>query len=153
MKFAFFTDVFEFIKNFTSWIKENRATPEGRAVLLAIGLSIVVGVSGSFISYKQGEINQETKDLLLFEKQDKKMDNLQIKVDALQSKLANRDCTDEIRRWKSLFEDLYLKTSDKSLELENERDRELREVELAETIKRREQEKTKELINIRNNIK
>lgn len=130
--------------------------PEGRVALIVIFGSLAFGFFWGNSRYDKGVAEQKKNDSILIagykeQIQEIKKDNKLLTANNLsqQERLENRDCTEEIRRYKTLFNELNFKTAQDVNITIAQRQKETEERLLAEQSLRIEKQKTKELQQIK----
>lgn len=151
---------FPVIKSALNWFKDYYNSPEGKRVIILIACSLAFGFYSKNIGYDKGISFQKKEDSLTidrFEKQIVKHEKayfaLKVENDAQQKKLEDRDCTDEVMKYRTLFQNLKTETTQSAEIVIAQKNKEVEERKNAETILKADQKKTKDLIKIKNTLK
>ena len=148
------------IKDIFNWFKDYYETPEGKRAIIVIVSSLAFGFYYGSVRYEHGMAFQKKEDSLTIARIEKsnlaliaEKQELQKKSDIQQEKLENRDCTDEVMRYRTLFESLKSETAQSARIVIAQKNKEVQERKQNETILKADQEKTKELTKIKNTLK
>lgn len=117
------------ITKFLNWFVDFLAKPLGITVW-----SIALILGGVYYGEQQREIaNNHNKKQI--EADDLRIQQLETKIDTLSTRLANRDCSDEIQKYVNLIQNIQIQTSQKKEEVEKRLDIERKKTQELQTLK------------------